>query len=84
MKRKRAPASTTDNLSVIRQKSESQTGIARKQSTPNFPKNEYFLPFDTHTIKGKFMKHMFSSHHVVIQIFRSLCQRNYISQFIVR
>ena len=62
MKRKRAPASTTDNLSVIRQKSESQTGITRKQSMPNFPKNEYFLPFDTHTIKGKFMKHvLFSS-----------------------
>ena len=26
-----------------------KTGVSRKQSTPNFPKNEYFLPPDTHT-----------------------------------
>ena len=25
-----------------------KTGVARKQSTPNFPKNEHFLPPDTH------------------------------------
>ena len=24
-------------------------GVSRKQSTPNFPKNEHFLPLDTHT-----------------------------------
>ena len=24
-------------------------GVTRKQSTPNFPKNEHFLPPDTHT-----------------------------------
>ena len=24
-------------------------GVSRKQSTRNFPKNEYFLPLDTHT-----------------------------------
>ena len=24
-------------------------GVSRKQSTPNFPKNEHFLPPDTHT-----------------------------------
>ena len=25
------------------------TGLSRKQSTPNFPRNEHFLPPDTHT-----------------------------------
>ena len=34
----------------VRQKGESQkTGVTRKQSTPNFPKKEHFLPPDTHT-----------------------------------
>ena len=27
----------------------SKTGVTRKQSTLNFPKNEHFLPRDTHT-----------------------------------
>ena len=27
--------------------------VSRKQSTPNFPKNEHFLPPDTHTCVGK-------------------------------
>ena len=36
-----------------------KTGVAKKQSTPNFPKNEHFLPSDTYTGKkcsffGKF------------------------------
>ena len=35
--------------SVIRQKGETQTGDSRKESTPNFPKNEHFLPPVTHT-----------------------------------
>ena len=35
--------------SVIRQKGESQNGVSRKQSTPNFPKNKHFLNPDTHT-----------------------------------
>ena len=26
-----------------------KTGISRKQSAPNFPKDKYFLPPDTHT-----------------------------------
>ena len=26
-----------------------KTGVSRKQSTPRFPKNEHFLPPDTHT-----------------------------------
>ena len=26
-----------------------QTGVTRKQGTPNFPKNEHFFPPDTHT-----------------------------------
>ena len=25
-----------------------KTGVSRKQSTPDFPKNEHFLPFDTY------------------------------------
>ena len=36
------------NSSVIRQKVNLKTGVSRKQSTPNFPKNEHFLPPDTH------------------------------------
>ena len=35
--------------SVIRQRANLKTGVSRKQSTPNFPKNEHFLPPDTHT-----------------------------------
>ena len=26
-----------------------KTGVSRKQTTPSFPKNKYFLPTDTHT-----------------------------------
>ena len=26
-----------------------ETGVSRKQGTPNFSNNEYFLPADTHT-----------------------------------
>ena len=29
-----------------------KTGVSRKQSASNFPKNEYFLPPDTHTYQG--------------------------------
>ena len=32
------------NSLVIRRKSESQNGCFKKQSTPNFPNNEHFLP----------------------------------------
>ena len=28
-----------------------KTGVSRKQSTPNFPKNKHFLPPDTYTYK---------------------------------
>ena len=34
---------------VIRQKGESQNGCHKKAITHNFPKNEHFLPLDTHT-----------------------------------
>ena len=37
------------STAVIRQKGESQTGVLRKQSTSNFPKNEHFLPSDMYT-----------------------------------
>ena len=36
------------NTSVIRQKGKSQNGVTRTQNTVNFPKNEHFLPPDTH------------------------------------
>ena len=35
--------------SVIRQKGDLKTGVTRKQSTSNIPKNENFLPPDAHT-----------------------------------
>ena len=35
--------------SVIRRKGKYQNGCFKKQSTTNFPKNENFLPPDTHT-----------------------------------
>ena len=38
-----------EKSSEIRQKDESQNGGDKKQSTTNFPKNERFLPSDTHT-----------------------------------
>ena len=31
-------------ITVIRQKGKSRNGFSRKQSMPNFPKNEHFLP----------------------------------------
>ena len=38
------------NWAVVRQKGESQKmKVTRKESTPNFPKNEHFLSPDTHT-----------------------------------
>ena len=41
-----------------------KTDISRKQSTPNFPKNEHFLPPDTH-IRGKEMFVFFGKFGVV-------------------
>ena len=35
--------------SVIERKGESQNGCFKKTTTPNFPKNEHFLPPDTPT-----------------------------------
>ena len=35
--------------SVIRESVNLKTGVSRKQSTANFPKNKHFLPPDTHT-----------------------------------
>ena len=35
--------------SLIRQKAEFQNRCLRKRGMPNFPKNELFLPPDTHT-----------------------------------
>ena len=36
-------------MSVIRQRANLKTGVSRKLSTLNFPKNEHFLSPDTHT-----------------------------------
>ena len=35
--------------SVIGKRANLKTGVSRKQSMPNFPINEHFLPSDTHT-----------------------------------
>ena len=37
------------NTSVISKRADLKTGVSRKQSTPKFPKNQHFLPPDTHT-----------------------------------
>ena len=37
------------SLSVIDRRANLKTGVSRKQGTPNFPKNEHFLPADTRT-----------------------------------
>ena len=37
------------NSSAIRQTANLKTEVRRKQSMPFFPKNEHFLPLDTHT-----------------------------------
>ena len=39
----------TGITTVIKQKGESQNRCFKKISTPNFPKNEHFLPLDRHT-----------------------------------
>ena len=36
-------------MSVIKQKGKCQNEMTRKQRTPSFPKNEHFLPSNTHT-----------------------------------
>ena len=38
----------TNNLSVIRQKVESQNRCFKKKNMPNVPKNKHFLPPDIH------------------------------------
>ena len=39
----------------------SKRGVSRKQSTPNFPKKEHFLPPDTPTyVYGKIWRALFS------------------------
>ena len=38
--------------SVTKQKGKSEDGADKKQDAPNFPKNEYFLPPDTHTYEN--------------------------------
>ena len=40
----------TYNSSVIGKMANLKTGVSRKQSTPNFPKNEHFLPLGTQTL----------------------------------
>ena len=40
------------NLSVIRQKGESQNGSFKKTTHAKFSENEHFLPPDTHTHVG--------------------------------
>ena len=37
------------NSLIISKRANLKTVVSRKQSTPNFPKNEHFLPPDTHT-----------------------------------
>ena len=58
---------------VIRQKGESQKGcFKKKQSVPNFPKSEHFLPPDTHKIcvsEGK--KRSFSGKFGVLFFFET-------------
>ena len=34
----------------LRKRVNLKVGVTRKQSTPNFPKNEYFLLLDMHTL----------------------------------
>ena len=39
------------NSLIISKRANLKTVVSRKQSTPNFPKNEHFLPSDTHTYR---------------------------------
>ena len=41
--------SLSSNLFNFIERENLNTGVARKQSTPTFPKNEQFLPPDKHT-----------------------------------
>ena len=50
-------SSQTYNICLLRRqygkRANLKTGVSRKQSMPYFPKNEHFLPPDTHTLGGK-------------------------------
>ena len=59
--------------SVIRQQCKSQNGCFKKQSTPNFPKNEHFLPPDAHT-----------AHHGVMFVFRKIWRALFFEAPVVR
>ena len=54
--------------SVKRQKGESQNGCSGKQSTPNFPKNEHFLPLDTH-VRFRGLRNVRSSENLACFVF---------------
>ena len=43
------------NLSVRGKRANLKTGVSRKQSTSNFPKNEHFLPTDAQTYVKKYL-----------------------------
>ena len=43
-----AYAASKIKSSVIRKRANLKTGVSRKPSSPNFPKNEHSLPPDTH------------------------------------
>ena len=51
--------------SVIREKGESQNVCFKKQSTPNFPKNEHFLPPATHTMAALKFLQIFQNNNVI-------------------
>ena len=56
-----APVSLRYNSSVMRQRANLKTGVSRKQSTQNFPKNEHFLlpNTDTYVCVSVFKKCLF-------------------------
>ena len=46
--------SSRNNFEFVGNKAKGQISkrVFQEKSTPNFPKNEHFLPLDTHTLKG--------------------------------
>ena len=46
-----------------------KTVVSRKQSTPNFPKNEHFLPPDTHTCAYQWVRNVHFSEHLACLVF---------------
>ena len=72
------------NSSVISKSANLKVEVTRKQSTPNFPKNEYFLPSDTHTyvcVSGERNVRFFGKFYLLCFLFISVLRFAFLSYY---